>query len=945
MAKSVPFEIHVDPSCIAEEMAKQSNMPAERVASNETVVRHESWGEEEVEDAEAQQTADMPAADVDNTKGETTHKNEDEARERRIEKIQAEIRAAARAVVASVEQEDYAHEDSRLSTQADGSSTHHGHEEENDTNYANGADLSYESDHDRHSERAGDSSSQHDADIDDDVFSQSNRSSNRSSLNSCDDLENHKLLVSPVVGEEAASGNESVSRIPSISSYARPEFDHERTPSKILSRPPFRTPSSVRAMQMSSPTQSIYGSPRSAKRHMPTVSRLGTPTSHTSPTKRTPTRFKTKKEYPLVLLHVTVLPLHWNYSRLMSSEVPDSLQHVRDSWRLLQEKLGDTVLERGILLAHPQDSYEVLEERLLEALELPVRPRAQILRCGHYMGPSDSESPSSDEEVGGSWVVERKDGRSWCDICARNVRLEELGSTGDLDKKFRIKVYASNGLMRAGAWAAAWKEMERVDVELEPYVEAGLHAELELLDSATPLEAPGIVHDEDDGFVDEDPVLEQAAPDEFEGSVHEHEQDIRESMAEETLGDDKDCAGSRMAEAEELQQKMADEEHLRQRRVAEEEEMRQRIEREEREKINQMAEELGIRQRRSEEDQMRKLAEEERAREIYGQPQHHAPSSEIRQRQREEDQRRELAEEERTRDLYGQPQHHARSPQHTSRGSVRGDESLSELLLAAFQVAMRDGRNIAIAFLSVLVLFMALKPSSKSSSSFHSFDMPDIDSAFMPQVTTTVTMEVPLPTLGTSTEPVLDSASASTATQLSSGVTIEVPQVTAIYKEKTVTEMVPVATMTAQLSLDINLDDSDEQEVVEQVSKAPLITQITTTIYQERTVTKLVPLPTTAGVDQAAVPTEDIVFEETSESDIDVSSADEILDDVVLAEALVSEPSSVDEMLDDVVFADALVSESSSVDEVLDVVVAEALASESSAETEAEDASDVLDEE
>ena len=55
--------------------------------------------------------------------------------------------------------------------------------------------------------------------------------------------------------------------------------------------------------------------------------------------------------------------------------------------------------------------------------------------------------------------------------------MEEWGA----GKVCRGKVYASKGLRRDGAWEACWKEMERVDVEVEPVVEVGVQGELERL--------------------------------------------------------------------------------------------------------------------------------------------------------------------------------------------------------------------------------------------------------------------------------------------------------------------------------------------------------------------------------------------------------------------------------------------------------------------------------
>ena len=295
-------------------------------------------------------------------------------------------------------------------------------------------------------------------------------------------------------------------------------------------------------------------------------------------------------------------------------DFPEALHSVKESWRLLQEKLGDTVLERGILLPHPQDSYEVLEERLLEALELPVHPRALILKCGHYMGPS--ETPSSDEEAGGtgdySWNNAAGQ-RKWCDICGRDVKVEEVGDVAEGERRFRVKIYASNGLMRAGAWAAAWREMERVDVEIEPFVEGALAVELEHLATISPSKIPPVEehHEVDDGFVDEEDVIEH---------VHEHEH-------EELVQEEDEAA------------------------------------------------------------RLKRLQNEERMREIYGPgldtpcPPRHAPRP--------------------------KPEHR------TSRAAVvtvNGD-SLPDLLLAAFKVAMRDRKNVAIVVLSLFILILSLRPS------------------------------------------------------------------------------------------------------------------------------------------------------------------------------------------------------------------------------------------
>ncbi|KAL2117161.1 hypothetical protein VTJ04DRAFT_9329 [Mycothermus thermophilus] len=294
------------------------------------------------------------------------------------------------------------------------------------------------------------------------------------------------------------SGFSSVS---GLSQYEQDNF----VPASREKRVPFRTPSEIQAMQMSSPTPSVFGgsSPRSAKRRS-----MGTSVQYSPKGRSTPTRFKgaaaARREAPLVLLHVTLLPLRWVWGDVLNAmdaiiqaqasakasgleldetghffEPSDQLKGLRDSWRELQDRVGDTVLERGILIPHPQNDYEVLEERLLEALELPVKKRARILECGHYLGPSNIMSYDIDDDDRFYEDEEEREERQrhWCSTCRDEIRFEKLGP----GKVFRIKVYASNGLMKAGAWEACWKEMERVDVELEPIVDSSVQNELERL--------------------------------------------------------------------------------------------------------------------------------------------------------------------------------------------------------------------------------------------------------------------------------------------------------------------------------------------------------------------------------------------------------------------------------------------------------------------------------
>ena len=262
-----------------------------------------------------------------------------------------------------------------------------------------------------------------------------------------------------------------------------PAGEHERPPSfpytPLKIRSPFRNPSSVRAMQLETTPPPHLASPSSQQRYKITMpSRNGTPRSvrshHSgmrSASTLSPTK-KMKKEYPLVLLHVTLLPIALSYStEVLESVLPG---YILENWKLLQEKATNTVLERGILIPHPREDYDLLEERLLESLELKL-PR--ILKCGHFHLDPDEEADLAESDAEHS--DEDDNDMDICDDCGRRVRDGRFG-TGTGPRRWDIKLFAANGLMRAGAWGAAWREMERVDVEILPWMEEDMKRALEL---------------------------------------------------------------------------------------------------------------------------------------------------------------------------------------------------------------------------------------------------------------------------------------------------------------------------------------------------------------------------------------------------------------------------------------------------------------------------------
>ncbi|CAD0106382.1 unnamed protein product [Aureobasidium uvarum] len=151
---------------------------------------------------------------------------------------------------------------------------------------------------------------------------------------------------------------------------------------------------------------------------------------------------------PLVLLHVTVLPprLPWNRT-VLDAILPPELKR---QFGVLRAATSGLVAQRGILIAHPREEFELLEESVLEALDLlPER----IGYDGQYRPRTPNtvtEGEANDEETE----------MSICNTCQR-VHVGDAWYT---------RVYAANGLMRAGAWSACFSEMERVDCEVRPCI-------------------------------------------------------------------------------------------------------------------------------------------------------------------------------------------------------------------------------------------------------------------------------------------------------------------------------------------------------------------------------------------------------------------------------------------------------------------------------------------
>ena len=349
-------------------------------------------------------------------------------------------------------------------------------------------------------------------------------------LDDADDERRQSVFTSASVSSLPESGFET--------DYERGVMHKPYTPPMI--RPSFRRPESVRRMQMSSPAPSE----RSLRRSVLSPPRSRTSRSARSSVKGSPRRQKwaeeehedDKKEYPLVLLHLTLLPveLHWSresMEELLPAETMESLQ-------LLKSKISSTIHQRGILIPHPKDEYELLEERLLEALELK---KERVTRCGHFRArESTSSASSADSGVGSS--VEGLDYGDSCATCHHELKtVSSAVSAGG--RKWSIKVFAANGLMRASAWTAAWADMESVDVEILPWIDEELRKALDIRALEAAAEDYARQQEEARKMTEAEEVFRQEKARAWEASKGRNEQDNDEIPYNDTTVDRQPTTG------------------------------------------------------------------------------------------------------------------------------------------------------------------------------------------------------------------------------------------------------------------------------------------------------------------------------------------------------------------------------------------------------------------
>ncbi|KAF3925134.1 hypothetical protein ABW20_dc0100922 [Dactylellina cionopaga] len=162
---------------------------------------------------------------------------------------------------------------------------------------------------------------------------------------------------------------------------------------------------------------------------------------------------------PLVLLHVTLLPLP--IQGPASSVLANHLRRM----------ISPTIVARGLLLPHPNDDYDALLEMVAENLGLDQETPPPFRKAATYAA-DDCASHSEGSYMSSS----EEDVEAFCPSCSRR-RLKPEFARHDRPRRHRrpfnhtekwytINVFASNGLMRAGAWSRSWEEMERVDVEV-----------------------------------------------------------------------------------------------------------------------------------------------------------------------------------------------------------------------------------------------------------------------------------------------------------------------------------------------------------------------------------------------------------------------------------------------------------------------------------------------
>jgi hypothetical protein len=305
---------------------------------------------------------------------------------------------------------------------------------------------------------------------------------------------------------------------------------------------------------------------------------------------------------------------------------------------------------------------------------------------------------------------------------------------GEGSKRWDLKIYAANGLMRVGAWSAAWREMERCDVEITPWIPTDVRKALEKK-----------IEEEEE--VKKQKLLYEA---EVQRLVEAETARLKklESEAEE----------KRKQEEEALRKKVEEEEAERQRRIDEDVAEKKKLQDALQGRLEEMKESMRV------EFELQALSEAESVAQRFRLLEEKLANAEARTAPQIPDPAPDTASppSQARRQSRGRPRSVSRSPVQ--------EIPLGTLLRNYFVILARDQRNMALIMLSVVVCYLAMQMNVNQNLSLPSSGLPrmlpddyalDSASPIAVTATATTTATVMSTTTVTQFEKLLSSASAS----------------------------------------------------------------------------------------------------------------------------------------------------------------------------------------
>lgn len=193
------------------------------------------------------------------------------------------------------------------------------------------------------------------------------------------------------------------------------------------------------------------------------------------------THSRHSSQQPLVLLHVSLLPSSGSFCDIEVLKEINAPKWVIENQRLLSKRLDSNTRKRGLLITHPGEEYDLLEERILESLNL-CPPR--LLACGHFnmdavTDRGDFVGTPNPELTQDALGTDERVFDTCCEECRQPIREVDQGA-GVGNRRYDIQVFAANGLLRSGAWSAAYREMEKIDIEVNVWLPEQVRKDLEL---------------------------------------------------------------------------------------------------------------------------------------------------------------------------------------------------------------------------------------------------------------------------------------------------------------------------------------------------------------------------------------------------------------------------------------------------------------------------------